>query len=160
MAATGADVVKVGFFGDRDPRPAISALGEALGDDVRLVSVLMADQKPDFALAPALSASGFAGVMLDTADKSAGRLTSVLSLQRLTEFVRLSRDNRLFVGLAGSLMESDIEMLTKLGPDMLGFRGALCAGGRVSAIELNRVVGVRRILDAAKLAMARETSIV
>ena len=28
MAATGVDIVKIGFFGDRDPRPAIEALGK------------------------------------------------------------------------------------------------------------------------------------
>jgi len=159
IAATGVDVVKVGFFGERDPRPAILALGQDLADATELVAVLMADQEPDFSLLPVLAAAGFAGVMLDTANKSAGRLTSVLSIARLTEFVRLARDNRLFVGLAGSLKESDIAVLTKLDPDMLGFRGALCSAGRQSAIEIDRVSAIRRLLDEAKLAERREKSI-
>jgi uncharacterized protein (UPF0264 family) len=159
MAATGVDIVKVGFFGDRDPRPAILALGEARAESAQLVAILMADQQPDFSLVAVLAASGFAGVMLDTANKSACGLTSVLSIARLTEFVRLARDNRLFVGLAGSLKEGDIPVLTKLDPDMLGFRGALCAAGRQSAIEFNRVAAVRRLIDAAKLAEAQETSV-
>lgn len=159
MAATGVDIVKVGFFGGDDPRRAISALGAAHAASTKLVAVLMADQNPDFALVADLAAAGFAGVMLDTAEKSAGRLTTVLPVSRLREFVRLVRDNRLFVGLAGSLRESDIAMLAGFGPDLLGFRGALCAEGRVSAIELNRVVSVRRSLDNAKLSLARETSV-
>jgi (5-formylfuran-3-yl)methyl phosphate synthase len=159
MAATGVDIVKVGFFGGRDPQPAISALGEALAGSAQMVAVLMADQDPDFSLVTVLAASGFAGVMLDTANKSAGGLTSVLSIARLTEFVNLARDNHLFVGLAGSLKQGDIPVLTKLEPDMLGFRGALCSAGRQSAIELNRVTAVRRLIDAAKLAETQETSI-
>ncbi|CCB64846.1 MULTISPECIES: (5-formylfuran-3-yl)methyl phosphate synthase [unclassified Hyphomicrobium] len=159
MAATGVDIVKIGFFGSEDPRRAIAALGAAHARSTKLVAVLMADQNPDFALVADLAAAGFSGVMVDTADKSAGRLTTVLSAARLMEFVRLARDNRLFVGLAGSLRERDIDVLAGLGPDLLGFRGALCAQGRVSAIELSRVVSVRRALDNAKLSLARETSV-
>lgn len=159
MSGTGVDIVKIGFFGGEDPRRAIAALGEAFARSTDLVAVLMADQDPDVVLVAELSAAGFAGVMLDTADKSAGRLTSVLSAARLKEFVRLARDNRLFVGLAGSLRESDIAVLTGFSPDMLGFRGALCAEGRVSALELDRVVSVRSALDKAKLSLARETSV-
>ena len=54
----------VGFFGDRDPRPAMSALGDEIVLRGRLVGVLMADRTPDLSLVPALSAAGFAGVML------------------------------------------------------------------------------------------------
>jgi (5-formylfuran-3-yl)methyl phosphate synthase len=160
MAATGVDVVKIGFFGSEDPRPAISALGVAQSGSAKLVAVLMADRQPDFALLPVLAEAGFTGVMLDTADKASGRLTSVLSIGRLTEFVRMARDHDLFVGLAGSLRESDIDVLARLGPDMLGFRGALCSAGRVSGIEMHRVSAVRRGIDEARLAeAARETSI-
>ena len=108
MAATGVDIVKVGFFGDADPRPAIAALGRALGGRTRLVAVLMADQNPDLTLLPVLAAAGFVGVMLDTADKSAGSLTTVLSQDRLAEFVRKAQANGLFAGLAGSLALGDI----------------------------------------------------
>jgi hypothetical protein len=44
MAATGVEIVKVGFFGDEDARPAISALGKAKLGRARLVAVLMADR--------------------------------------------------------------------------------------------------------------------
>jgi (5-formylfuran-3-yl)methyl phosphate synthase len=160
MASTGVDVVKIGFFGDSDPRAAISALGTARSGSVQLVAVLMADRDPDFGLLPVLAEAGFAGVMLDTADKAAGRLTSVLSIGRLTEFVRTARDHNFFAGLAGSLKESDIAILANLEPDMLGFRGALCPAGRTSGLDADRVVQVRRSIDEAKFAeAARETSI-
>lgn len=158
MAKTGVDIVKVGFFGSGNPRAAIAALGHAHAQSTPLVAVLMADQAPDFAIVHDLAAAGFAGVMLDTAEKSAGRLTTALAPARLTEFVRLAQDNDLFVGLAGSLKEGDISVLAQLEPDMLGFRGALCSSGRVSAIEADRVRAVRQSIDAAKRAKARETT--
>lgn len=161
MAATGIDVVKIGFFGSEDPRPAISALGAVRSGSTELIAVLMADCHPDFSVLPDLAVAGFAGVMLDTADKAAGRLTSVLSIGRITEFVRMARDHDLFVGLAGSLRESDIAMLSRLQPDMLGFRGALCSGGRGGAIEAPLVAQVRRAINEAQFAEAtRETSVV
>jgi uncharacterized protein (UPF0264 family) len=158
MAKTGVDIVKVGLFGSEDPRTAIAALGLAHARATPLIAVLMADQAPNFSIVHDLAAAGFAGAMLDTADKSAGRLTTVLPLAALTEFVRLAHDNDLFVGLAGSLRESDIPLLAQLQPDMLGFRGALCSGGRESAMEADRVNAVRQGIDAAKRASARETT--
>ncbi len=159
MASTGVDVVKVGFFDEAGSTEAITALGGADLGVAKLVAVLMADMKPDFGLLPKLAAAGFAGAMLDTANKTAGGLTSVLSIARLREFVRLARHNNLFVGLAGSLKESDIPRLVDLEPDMLGFRGALCLGGRTSALERGRVAAVRVALDLARLERMRETSV-
>jgi (5-formylfuran-3-yl)methyl phosphate synthase len=158
MVMTGIDIVKVGFFGDLDPRPAIAAIGRAHARSTPVVAVLMADRSPEFSIIADVAAAGFAGVMLDTADKSAGRLTSALAPARLADFVRLAGDKGLFVGLAGSLTADDIPALAKLQPDMLGFRGALCSGGRVNAIEANRVGTVRQGIDAAKRAIARETT--
>jgi (5-formylfuran-3-yl)methyl phosphate synthase len=160
MAATGVGIVKIGFFGDSDPRPAIAALGRALGGRTRLVAVLMADENPDLTLLPALAAERFVGVMLDTADKSAGSLTAVLSQARLAEFVRKAQANGLFAGLAGSLASGDIARLAHLGPDVLGFRGALCASGRVSALEQKRVAAVGKEIERARSAeAAREKSV-
>ncbi|HET6387889.1 (5-formylfuran-3-yl)methyl phosphate synthase [Hyphomicrobium sp.] len=159
MAETGVDIVKIGFFGEDDPRAAIATVGAQL-PSAKLVAVLMADRAPDFSVLLALAAAGFAGVMLDTAGKESGSLTTVLGPGRLTEFVRTARDNGLFAGLAGSLKEGDIPGLVRLQPDMLGFRGALCSGGRKGAIEAARVSAVRRAIDNAKLAnVPPETSV-
>lgn len=143
MASTGVDIVKVGFFADGDPVEAIAALGRQDLGPARLVAVLMADRGTDFTLVPALSGAGFVGVMLDTADKSAGRLTSILAENRLREFVQLAHAHGLFAGLAGSLRLSDVARLTPLEPDVLGFRGALCAAGRASAVDPDKIAGIR-----------------
>jgi uncharacterized protein (UPF0264 family) len=160
MAATGVDVVKIGFFGDRDPRLAIEALGKEKHARARLVAVLMADKKPDYALVPILAANGFVGVMLDTADKSAGSLTSTLPAGGLSKFVQAARASNLICGLAGSLRMEDIAGLADLDPDVLGFRGALCAMGRVSKLDPTRVAAIRLEIDRAREAeTAREKSV-
>lgn len=153
-AATGVDIVKAGFFGDRDPREAIAALGRTdLGSanlgKVCLVAVLMADRNPDFAILPALAAAGFAGVMLDTADKRAGALPDVVAPVRLQSFLNDARRLGLSAGLAGSLRRADIARLVNLGPDIIGFRGALCSSGRTSALDGALVRCVRDDIDAA-----------
>ena len=149
VAATGADIVKVGFFGDGVPRDAIAALGSADIGRAKLVAVLMADKHPDFGVIAALADAGFAGVMLDTADKSSGALPDVLDSSRLSDFIARARASRLMAGLAGSLRAQHIAGLVALRPDVIGFRGALCDGGRTGQLDPARVQGVRDALDAA-----------
>jgi uncharacterized protein (UPF0264 family) len=160
MAATGIDVVKVGFFGDRDPRPAIAALGREKHARARLVAVLMADRDPDFALLPVLAAHGFRGAMLDTAGKSSGSLTDVLSAARLAEFVAAAHAAGLLAGLAGSLQSGDVAKLQRVKADILGFRGALCVSGRASGIDAAHIAAVRGEIERVQTAAsARERSV-
>jgi uncharacterized protein (UPF0264 family) len=160
MAATGIDVVKVGFFGDRDPRPAIAALGREKHARAQLVAVLMADRDPDFALLPVLAAHGFRGAMLDTAGKSSGSLTDVLPTARLAEFVTAAHAAGLFAGLAGSLQSGDVAKLQRVGADILGFRGALCVSGRASGLDVARIATVRGEIARVQTASpARERSV-
>jgi len=57
----------------------------------------------------------------------------------------------LLTGLAGSLTLADISALARIGPDILGFRGALCGErGRSSALCGERVQSIRSALDAAR----------
>ncbi|HVX34908.1 MAG TPA: (5-formylfuran-3-yl)methyl phosphate synthase [Hyphomicrobium sp.] len=160
MARTGIDIVKIGFFGDGDARPAIAALGQTKYARARLVAVLMADQTPDYELIPYLAAHGFAGVMLDTATKTGGRLTTMLPAGGLSRFVSLARSSNLMCGLAGSLRMEDIAGLASLDPDVLGFRGALCETGRASKLDPTRVAAIRLEIGRAQNAdPAREKSV-
>lgn len=149
IAATGVDVVKVGFFGETDSRAAIAALGAADLERARLVAVLMADQQPDFSIIAALANAGFIGVMLDTADKSRGALPDVLDSKTLSDFIGCARSLGLAAGLAGSLRLEHIPGLAAHHPDILGFRGALCDGGRTGGLNVTRVRAVRDAIDAA-----------
>jgi (5-formylfuran-3-yl)methyl phosphate synthase len=149
MAGTGVDIVKAGFFGDRDPRPAIAHLGGQDLGSARLVAVLMADRPLDLTVIPALAAAGFAGVMLDTADKARGRLTTLLDGSQLAEFLRITKAYHMMTGLAGSLRGEDIASLRPLRPDVLGFRGALCSGGRNGCLDAERINAISLALGLA-----------
>ena len=128
MAQTGTNIVKIGFFPGGDARATIAALGKLDLENVRLVGLLLADRDPDFTLIADMAEAGFAGVMLDTEAKSSGGLRCHLDETALSQFIALARNRGLFAGFAGSLALCDIAPLMRLKPNVLGFRGALCAG--------------------------------
>jgi uncharacterized protein (UPF0264 family) len=143
-ARTGVDIVKIAFFPGEARRATIAALGALALPSTRLVGMLLADREPDFGLIPAMAAAGFAGVMVDTAEKAAGPLTAVWSHPDIAGFIATAHAAGLFAGLAGSLRAEDVPDLLALGPDLLGFRGALCrAGSRVARIEPARLAAIR-----------------
>lgn len=146
-AATGVDYVKVGLPPDERRDAVIRALAEAASRR-RLVGVLFADRDPDLVGAlPLLAAAGFAGVMLDTADKSGGRLLTQLDVPALDAFVRAAKERGLLVGLAGALEAPDVPRLLPLGPDLLGFRGALCTRhDRQAALDPAAVQAIRSLV--------------
>lgn len=127
MARTGVDYVKIGLYPGPRQRACVHALAP-LARETKLVAVLFADQQPDFTLLPFLAECGFAGAMLDTGRKGAGRLLDHIDVAVLHEFVERCRAHGLLCGLAGSLEAPDVPRLLLLAPDILGFRGALCAG--------------------------------
>ncbi len=160
IADLGVDIVKVGLFDGGDRSGCIAALARQAAAGTRLVAVMFADQDPDLTLLDPLRDNGFAGAMLDTADKRGGRLRDHLTAPGLAAFVRRARDCGLISGLAGSLRLIDVAPLLELAPDYLGFRGALCAAGRTSVIDPERVRAVRAAIgpshqpSAARLATA------
>jgi (5-formylfuran-3-yl)methyl phosphate synthase len=147
MAATAVDIVKVGFFKGGDAGGCITALAPLAERGVKLVAVMMADQDPDAGLLGSLAKAGFTGAMLDTADKRGGGLRSHLEDAALAVFLREAKGQGLLTGLAGSLTLEDIAPLSALGPDYLGFRGALCRGDRTSVLDREAFESVRTALD-------------
>jgi dihydroneopterin aldolase len=147
VAATGVDYVKVGLFPGEE-RPAVVRAMADPARSSRLIGVLFADREADATgLLPHLADCGFAGAMLDTADKQGGRLLTHIGIPELESFVKAARDRGLLVGLAGSLEEPDVPRLLPLGPDFLGFRGALCrAHDRRGGIDLQAVQAIRRLI--------------
>ncbi len=148
-AACGADFVKVGIFDPEPPLQKLKALPRAVGN-VRLIAVLFADLSPPLQTPAHLAEAGWHGVMLDTAGKVDGGLRDWTEPDWLADFVRTARGCGLLVGLAGSLREDDVRPLAALGPDYLGFRGALCAGSdREECLDPDRVRAIRALLDRA-----------
>ena len=126
FAAAGVDYVKAGF-GDAARRTALEAF-RAAAAPAGAVAVLFADapgMRPADWLAP-LAAAGFAGVMLDTADKRGRSLPDCLNPDEARTFAARARAAGLLCGLAGRLDLDAALAYLPARPDYLGFRGALC----------------------------------
>jgi FolB domain-containing protein len=146
MAAAGVDYVKVGFSPDGAGADCVRALAPH-AKNTKLVGVLFADCAPDFDLLRLMASNGFAGAMLDTAKKGAGRLLDHMDIAALDRFIGHCREKRLMAGLAGSLEAPDVPRLLPLEPDYLGFRGSLCHGHkREGAIDLSSVRMIRDLI--------------
>jgi dihydroneopterin aldolase len=155
MAATGTDYIKVGLFPDPRREDCIRALS-ALARTTKIVGVMFADRGADNALIARMAESDFAGAMLDTAGKGAGRLLQHADITTLNDFVAACRNCGLLAGLAGSLETPDIPRLLLLEPDYLGFRRALCAGqDRTGRIDAGAVGVVRGLIPLDARSAAR-----
>jgi FolB domain-containing protein len=145
-AQAGVDYVKIGLFPSPRQQECIRALSSP-ARKTQIIGVMFADGGADQALVRIMAESGFAGAMLDTADKSAGRLLDHVDIAELRDFVGLCREHGLMAGLAGSLEAPDVPRLLLLEPDVLGFRGALClAHDRTSRIDPESIRIIRDLI--------------
>lgn len=136
VGACGVDYVKVGIT--RSEGAAALLLALAAGAH-RVVPVFIADQGLDAALVGRACGLGFAGVMLDTADKLAGSLFDAVPLPQLHGFVAQVRAAGALVGLAGALRLHHVPLLETLAPDFAGFRTAVCGADRRTALDPQRL---------------------
>jgi len=74
-----------------------------------------------------------------TAGKGAGSLIERVPRAALAAFVERVRASGRRAGLAGALRAQDVPALRALGPDFVGFRSAVCEGGRAGALDAERV---------------------
>jgi (5-formylfuran-3-yl)methyl phosphate synthase len=148
MADAGASYVKVGLYPDAGRDECIRALSSLAGR-TKLIGVMFADVGADEALIKMMAASGFAGMMIDTARKNGGGLLDHMDIAEIGRFVDAARACGLMAGLAGSLEAPDIPRLLLLAPDVLGFRRALCADAdRTAPISAEAIDIVRALIPA------------
>jgi (5-formylfuran-3-yl)methyl phosphate synthase len=146
IAQSGPEYVKVGLFPDPLRPDCIRALAP-LARSRKLIGVMFADRGADQALVTLMAEAGFAGAMLDTASKRGGRLLDHADVAALRAFIGACRAHQLMSGLSGSLETPDIPRLLQLEPDVLGFRGALCAGhDRTQTLVADQVRLVRDLI--------------
>jgi FolB domain-containing protein len=149
LATMGVDYVKLAV-----DAPTLHRLGDSLGRlarNVALIGMMFADEKPDFGLLAKLGDLGFKGAMLDTRDKTRGRLITHLEVVQLNQFCSQCRALNLISGLAGSLEAPDVPRLLLVRPDVLGFRGALChAHDRRGPIDPPAVALIRDLIPREK----------
>jgi dihydroneopterin aldolase len=144
-AQAKVDYVKVGLFPGPRRAQCVRALS-ALAHKTKIVGVMFADRGADNSLVQIMAESGFAGAMLDTAEKRSGRLLDYMDVACLRDFVATCQQHGLMTGLAGSLEAPDVPRLLLVAPHYLGFRGALCVGRDRTARIDPQSVGIIRAL--------------
>ncbi|UGQ11916.1 (5-formylfuran-3-yl)methyl phosphate synthase [Yinghuangia sp. ASG 101] len=137
---SGAAYIKVGLYGCATPTQAV--------DVMRGVVRAVKDHSPDalvvasgyadahrigcvnpLALPDIAARAGADAAMLDTAIKDGTRLLDHVPVDACEEFVRRAHDAGLLAALAGSVKAVDLAVLTRIGTDIVGVRGAVCDGG-------------------------------
>ncbi len=79
VAASGVDMVKIGFFASSQHRQCVQALQSVTQRGIKLIAVLFADRPVSLNDLAMFSAAGFYGVMLDTATKNGKGLMDSLA---------------------------------------------------------------------------------
>lgn len=70
----------------------------------------------------------FAGILIDTFQKSSGRLLDAMSVEMLREIREQASQMGQFLALAGRLNEESLPQLVELAPDIVAVRSAACRG--------------------------------
>ena len=86
--------------------------------------------------------NGAEGCLIDTREKKNKSLIDYLTWEEIEQFISSCHSRQLFCGLAGCLQISDVMDLTRLEPDIIGVRSAVCGGDR-----LRGTVSVQAVKD-------------
>ena len=147
---TAPTFLKLGFAGTRLPGRVGELLNAAVQTASRLasppavVAVGYADSERAESISPHLllalaQQAGATGVLLDTYMKDGPGLLDLWKRIDVEEWVSEARGYRLMTALAGSLSVGDVYDICRVGPDVIGFRGAACDGGRSGRVSVERV---------------------
>jgi uncharacterized protein (UPF0264 family) len=157
---TSPTYLKLGFAGVRSPdqiglliEHAVS-ITSGMSASPRIVAVAYADPEragtvPPALIPPLAEAAGAAGVLLDTHGKDGRGLLKWLPSGALGDWVALAQQAGLLAALAGSLRPSDLALVWRAQPDVVGVRGAACSGGRQGRVSEERVRRFRLALEWA-----------
>ncbi|MDH5357518.1 MAG: (5-formylfuran-3-yl)methyl phosphate synthase [Gammaproteobacteria bacterium] len=151
MASSGVDYIKVGLLTDDNLTNCIIGLANTIKKlRTPVIAVFFADKTSDVsALLPLLKASGFYGVMIDTAIKNGQHLQDHWDLLQLARFVKAVHQHNMICGLAGALRYEDIQQMRPLDADYLGFRSALCERRqRTSELKLKFAEQIHQAIKA------------
>jgi uncharacterized protein (UPF0264 family) len=107
-----------------------------------------ADSVPPLEILAAACDNRCAGLLLDTFGKQGTGLLELLSIEELEGIIARAHTAEMKIALAGSIRESELPALSALQPDIIGIRGAACAGHlRTSRIQESAVRQFRVQLD-------------
>ncbi|MBU0762974.1 MAG: (5-formylfuran-3-yl)methyl phosphate synthase [Candidatus Altiarchaeota archaeon] len=159
VASLGVDYVKAGIFGAEEKEDAIKmcdAIVSAVKDYDRRIKVVIAGYgdwrlvgsiDPLILVDTAKSAKADY-VMVDTKNKDGRTLLDYMSLDEVGDFVKKAKKKKIGVGLAGSLDVTDIMTVSKLKPDVVGVRGAVCKDSdRMSTLSEMKVRTLKSLIE-------------
>ena len=138
-AVSGVDYVKAGLFGVKTSEEATALMTEVVravkeyDSGLKIIASGYADFRTvgcvnPLELAMVAHNAGADGVLIDVKVKDGkSNLFSFLADEELKEFVDAAHDYGLLAALAGSLDTQDIPRVHRLGADIVGVRGAVCA---------------------------------
>jgi uncharacterized protein (UPF0264 family) len=157
---SGATYIKVGLYGCTTPDQGIAVMRAVVRavKEHRPEALVVASGYADahrigcvnpLALPDIAARSGADAAMLDTAIKDGTRLFDHVAPDACAEFVRRAHAAGLLAALAGSVRQSDLGPLTRIGTDIVGVRGAVCEGGDRNAgrIRPHLVAAFRAEID-------------
>lgn len=146
-----------------DMMNAVRRAVRMVGEDIDVVASGYADYRRFDGLntdnlVNAAADAGCDVVMVDTAIKDGSTLFDALSIDEIQEFIGRGHERGLRVALAGSIKFDHCDVLTKLRPDIIGVRGAVCEGTdrktKISAEKTDRFVALFHQHSAARQATA------
>jgi (5-formylfuran-3-yl)methyl phosphate synthase len=154
-----ATYLKFGFAGITNPelvhRCLRVALDSVAGRTIGIVAVAYADAGLAGSLAPevvcGIAAEARAtGVLFDTCVKGDRHLLTWLDPARLAVLLSKARAAGLLTAVAGGLGAEQLAGVRQAGPDIVGFRGALCLGGREGRLSEHRVRLFRQLVGPSE----------
>lgn len=142
----GVDIVKIALNDWQDNSEFWIIMRALTGAGVRLVAVIFANLNVDLNIISHIKNAGFEGAMLDIQDKRL-RLPEICDDKVLRAFVNQCEKMGLRSGLAGSLGIQDIDILCRVKPKYIGFRGGVCQNqARKNALSPPRLFEVVNLL--------------
>ncbi|MFK8110941.1 MAG: (5-formylfuran-3-yl)methyl phosphate synthase [Rubripirellula sp.] len=140
---------KVGPSGCQTEESLLQLWGKVrakLSPAIELVAVAYADHENAGSLDPmsvfaAASKAGLRRCLIDTYCKDGRTTLDHLGIAGLQEIMRLSREQRLWWAMAGSIREDQVRPIwaADVQPDCFGVRGDVCEGSRTDSISVDRV---------------------
>ena len=145
-AVSGADYIKVGLYDIQTEAQALELLTKitrAVKDydpSKKVVASGYSDYKRINSISPILlpavaAEAGVDVVMVDTGIKDGKSTFEFMDEKELIEFTNLAHEHGLESAIAGSLKFEDLPVLERIGPDIIGVRGMVCGGDRMTTIR-------------------------
>ncbi len=145
-AFSGADYIKVGLLKIRDRdeaaemlRPLVRSVKE-FDANKRLVAAAYSDASRVGSISPmdlpeVAAECGADVVMVDTAIKDGRTTFEFMTESEISDFIALGHDLGMEVAIAGTIKFGDLALLKRVGPEIIGVRGAVCGGDRAGKIK-------------------------